>query len=92
MAPGFSEPFAREWVAAWNAHDLDRILAHYEDDFEMHSPLIRSLAGEDSGMLKGKSAVRAYWARALAAMPGLHFELLAALAGVNSMVVYYQGH
>lgn len=92
MAPGFSESFAREWVAAWNAHDLDRVLAHYEDDFEMHSPLIRSLAGVESGRLRGKPAVRAYWARALAAIPDLHFELLAALAGVDSVVVYYQGH
>ena len=24
--------FAREWVAAWNAHDLGRILSHYADD------------------------------------------------------------
>jgi hypothetical protein len=28
----FAERFAEEWVAAWNAHDLVRILAHYEDD------------------------------------------------------------
>jgi ABC-2 type transport system permease protein len=27
--------FAEGWAAAWNAHDLDRILAHYSDDFEM---------------------------------------------------------
>ena len=22
--------FAEHWVAAWNAHDLDRIMSHYE--------------------------------------------------------------
>src|ERR1700723_3107179 len=27
-----------EWIAAWNAHDLPRILSHYADDFEMSSP------------------------------------------------------
>ena len=32
MAPDFSERFAKEWVAAWNAHDLDRVLSHYEND------------------------------------------------------------
>ena len=26
--------FAEEWVAAWNAHDLERILAHYSDEFK----------------------------------------------------------
>lgn len=92
MAPGFAERFAKEWVEAWNAHDLDRVLAHYEDDFEMSSPIIRSLVGEASGTLKGKPAIRAYWAKALAAIPDLRFELVTVLAGVNSVTVYYKGH
>src|SRR5207302_4356035 len=29
----WAEAFAREWVDAWNAHDLARILSHYTDDF-----------------------------------------------------------
>jgi hypothetical protein len=50
MQPGFAEHFAREWVAAWNSHDLERVLS------------------------------------------GLRFELLAALAGTDSVTVYYGGH
>ena len=38
--PNWARRFAEEWIAAWNAHDLERILPHYSDDFEMHSPLI----------------------------------------------------
>jgi predicted HD phosphohydrolase len=30
-----AERFAEDWVAAWNSHDLGRILEHYEEDFEM---------------------------------------------------------
>ena len=45
---GFAELFASDWIAAWNSHDLDRILAHYEDDFEMTSPLIVALVGEQN--------------------------------------------
>jgi ketosteroid isomerase-like protein len=45
----FAECFANDWIAAWNSHDLDRILAHYEDDFEMTSPLIVAFVGEPSG-------------------------------------------
>jgi ketosteroid isomerase-like protein len=26
--------FAKEWLDAWNAHDLERILALYEQEFE----------------------------------------------------------
>jgi ketosteroid isomerase-like protein len=51
MEKGFAERFAKEWVAAWNSHDLDRVLAHYEEDFEMSSPIIIALVGEPSGKL-----------------------------------------
>jgi hypothetical protein len=92
MEPGFAERFAKEWIAAWNSHDLGRILEHYEDDFEMSSPVIATLAGEPSGTLRGKAAVGAYWAKALQRAPNLRFELRAALAGVASIAIYYQGH
>jgi ketosteroid isomerase-like protein len=29
MSPDFAERFANEWVAAWNARDLERVLSHY---------------------------------------------------------------
>jgi hypothetical protein len=83
--------FAQEWVAAWNAHDLEGILAHYEDDFEMTSPAIVRLTGEASGKLRGKAAVRAYWAGALAKFPDLHFDLLHVLRGVDSVTLIYNG-
>ena len=92
MGKGFAERFADEWIAAWNSHDLDRILSHYEDDFEMSSPIIRVLAGEPSGKLRGKLAVGAYWATALQKAPDLRFELVATLAGVDSVTVFYKGH
>jgi hypothetical protein len=37
---GWALNFARERVEAWNAHDLDRVLSHYKDEFEMSSPFI----------------------------------------------------
>ena len=92
MERGFAERFATDWIAAWNSHDLERILTHYEDDFEMSSPLITTLVGEPSGQLRGKAAVGAYWAKALQKTPDLRFELVTALAGVNSITVYYKGH
>jgi hypothetical protein len=92
MEPAFAESFAKEWIAAWNSHDLARILEHYEDDFEMLSPVIAKLAGEPSGKLRGKAAVGAYWSRALTNAPELRFELLTVLSGVDSIVICYRGH
>lgn len=84
--------FARSWIDAWNAHDLDAVLAHYSDDFEFSSPLISQFAGEASGRLRGKAAVRAYWSAALARVPDLHFELVDVLAGVDGLLILYRGH
>lgn len=88
----FAKEFAADWVDSWNNHDLDRILSHYTDDFEMTSPAITRLVNEPSGSLTGKDAVGAYWAKALASNPKLHFELLTTLIGVNSITLYYRGH
>lgn len=86
----FADHFAADWIASWNAHDLDRILSHYSEDFEMSSPLIIKVAGESSGTLKGKVAVGSYWAKALRLNPSLHFELVTTLWGVNSITLYYK--
>lgn len=64
-----AESFASDWIAAWNSHDLQRVLSHYTEDFEFTSPFIIHIAGEPSGRLRGKSAVGAYWAKALARLP-----------------------
>jgi ketosteroid isomerase-like protein len=82
--------FAQDWIDAWNAGDLDRILSHYADDFEMSSPLIRERMGVESGSLKGKDAIRPYWAIGLAAQPPLRFELVDVAAGVNAVAIYYR--
>ncbi len=87
----FTLHFAGEWIAAWNSHDLECILSHYTEDFEMSSPLIVQLMGEPSGTLKGKSAIRAYWAKALARIPELHFDLTEVLVGASSVMIRYRG-
>jgi ketosteroid isomerase-like protein len=88
----FARRFADEWIAAWNAHDLERVLAHYADDFEMASPVIAQVAGEPSGVLRGKAQVAAYWTKALALLPDLHFTLEHVLAGAESVALAYRGH
>lgn len=82
--------FAKEWIAAWNSHDLERILSHYAEDFEMASPYIIERMGEPSGVLKGKPAMRSYWAKGLAAKPPVRFELLRVFSGVRSITIYYR--
>lgn len=84
-----AQTFARAWVDAWNSHDLDRIMSHYADDFEMTSPFIVGVMHEPTGTIKGKENVRAYWIKALERLPDLHFELIEVLASVDSITLYY---
>jgi hypothetical protein len=80
---------ANHWIAAWNAHDLDLIMTHYEDAIELTSPVAAQLLGTSDGTVAGKANLRAYFKRGLEAYPGLHFRLEDVLLGVNSMVLYY---
>ena len=42
-------------------------------------------------MLKGKSAVAAYWTQALERVSTLHVEVHLTLLGADSLVIYYRG-
>ena len=91
MNQAFAERFAAEWIEAWNAHDLGRVLSHYTEDFEMSSPYIVQMVGEASGTLRGKAAVGAYWRKALELVPDLKFELVTVFVGAHSIALYYKG-
>jgi len=81
---------ANEWVAAWNAHDLEAILSHYEEAVELTSPVAAQLLGRADGKVVGKANLRAYFKRGLEAYPELRFELEDVLWGLNSVVLYYK--
>ena len=86
----FAETFAEEWVEAWNAHDLDRVLAHYADDFEFSSPVIIQLGFGERGRLQGKDAMRPYWTAGLARKPPIAFELVEVFSGIDTVSIFYR--
>jgi ketosteroid isomerase-like protein len=81
---------AREWIAAWNSRDLERVLALYADEVEMTSDLIPKLGFDASGTVRGKDRLRAYWTKGLSLLPNLHFDLIDAYVSPDSLVVFYQ--
>jgi hypothetical protein len=88
LQASFAREFAQDWVDAWNSHDLERILTHYDDEVLLVSPVALKLLGGD-GTVRGKAALRGYFFRGLEAFPNLRFELIDALWGVETIVVYY---
>jgi len=81
---------AHEWLAAWNAHDLERILAHYSEDVDLTSPFVSKLMGQGEHSVRGKTALRDYFARGLRAYPTLRFDFIGLYPGVRSCVLEYR--
>jgi ketosteroid isomerase-like protein len=89
ITAAFAERFAADWIAAWNRHDLDALLAHCADDIELTVPRV------PAGRLRGKRAVAAWWARALTApaitlAPRLQVSAATPLTGIDGVVLLYR--
>ena len=82
--------FANHWLAAWNAHDLDQIMAHYVDEVTLSSPVAAQLLTDPAGQVTGKDNLRAYFEKGLTAFPELRFTLIEVLWGLHSVVLYYE--
>lgn len=85
-----AQKFAQAWLQSFNSRDLDAILSHYAENVEFTSPIVIRLNYDASGTIHGKQALRAYLQKGLAAFPDLKFEFYHALAGVNSVTLYYR--
>jgi len=72
-SPDFPSTFTAQWIANWNARDVDAVLSHFADDCVFESPIAQTIAGQ--AKLVGKAALRSYWEAALARIPTLHFTL-----------------
>lgn len=81
--------FAQHWIQAWNSRDLEQILQHYDDEVVLNSPVATRILNDPLGNVRGKSALREYFTRGLAAYPQLSFQLLDVLWGLSSIVLYY---
>ena len=90
--------FTNRWYSAWNAGDLDAIMACYHDVIEHSSPFIaRFNAGQNvtpEPFLRGKPAVRAYFSRALSTNPtppgSTRFAAMHLTVGTESVLVVYR--
>lgn len=81
--------FARDWVQAWNSHDLDAIMSHYASNVVLVSPTAAKLLNDASGTVSGKEALRRYFERGLQAYPNLTFDLKEIMWGISSAVLCY---
>ena len=82
--------YAAAWAAAWNARDLEAVLALFHDDVVFTSPVAARVLPGSGGVVRGKDALRRYWEAALPQVPDLHFTVERVFAGVSVLVVSYR--
>jgi predicted ester cyclase len=83
---------ANHWTEAWNAHDLESILSHYDESAELTSPVAANLLHVPDGKVIGKTNLGEYFRKGLEAFPDLRFHLEGVLWGISSIVLYYKNH
>lgn len=82
--------FVTQWVEAWNAHDIEKVLGHFHDNAVFTSPFARRLLPESGGKLVGKGAIRDYWATGIRLIPDLHFTVEDVFVGIDHLVILYR--
>lgn len=82
--------FSEHWIAAWNSHDLEEIMTHYEEDVELISPIAAQILEDPNGRVVGKDALRDYFKKGLEKYPNLEFTLKDILWGLNSIILHYK--
>ena len=82
--------FSHEWAKAWNAHDVEAVLVHFDDDVVFTPPVALELLPQTNGVVRGKPALRAYWIAALTRVPELKFTVEGVYQGINTIVINYR--
>jgi hypothetical protein len=81
---------ADEWISAWNSHDLDAIMALYAPGIVFQTPTVIDTLGIADGKVVGIDALREHFARGLARLPDLRFDLDGVYVGVRSLAITYR--
>jgi ketosteroid isomerase-like protein len=82
--------FSKQWVKAWNAHDVEAVLEHFHDDVVFTSPVAAKILPETAGVVRGKPALRRYWTQALQRIPNLRFVVEGVYRGIDTIVIVYR--
>lgn len=83
---------ALKWFEAFNEHDLEKLLALYNDHAEHFSPKLKIRKPETLGLIKGKLALREWWQDSFNRFPSLNYEVLKLTADNEQVFMEYIRH
>ena len=83
------EVIAKRWFAAFNEHQLENLLALYDDHAAHYSPKLKIRQPETNGLVAGKAALRAWWQDAFLRLPTLHYQYTTLTANNERVFMEY---
>jgi hypothetical protein len=86
-----AEEYAKSWIDAWNAHDIEALGSHYAEDVVFRSPFIPKLVENASCTIRGRENLKAYLSKGMEAYPHMRFQLHRVGVGVDSIALNYIG-
>lgn len=87
--PQLHTQIAEKWFAAFNAHDLEALLALYADDARHFSPKLKIRQPETEGWVKGKDALRSWWQDSFDRLPTLQYIPTSFTANNERVIMEY---
>lgn len=69
-----NDEIAKKWLKAFNEHNLEKLLALYDDNAIHFSPKLKMRKPETNGLIKGKDAMRLWWSDAFERLPQLTYR------------------
>jgi hypothetical protein len=83
---------ANSWFKAFNEHNLENLLALYDDNAAHYSPKLKIRQPETNGLVKGKAALRAWWQDAFDRLPTLRYEPTSLTSNDHRVFMEYIRH
>ncbi len=80
---------AEDWIGAWNAKDLDRIMGHYDEEVEFEANTVVSRWNMPQGKLKGRPELREHFRLGLLYAPQLTFTLEQVFSAPSGYAILY---
>jgi len=83
---------ALKWFAAFNHHDLETLLALYDDNAVHYSPKLKIRSPATNGLIKGKPALREWWKDSFSRLPSLQYEIIRLTPSEDHVFMEYVRH
>lgn len=84
-----TEQIAHDWVTAFNARELDKLVGLYAEDAQHFSPKLKIHKPETNGLVTGHAALYEWWQGAYDRLPSLYYKLQTVTANDSRVFIEY---